>query len=163
MGDPLAVKKAVLAVSHCLQEAFLSDLAQAPPRNVSVPVTQGAAVPHMEAGFPSPESSMLALNGQRHTSYPLTDQSNSRPIENLFSQEQQLLQREVKFRLLCYNDKIGGVIGKNGTIVKALEVETGASITCGGVVSESEERVITISALEVCVVFIFIFRVVVFM
>lgn len=59
-------------------------------------------------------------------------------------------EQEVVYRLLCSNDRVGGVIGKGGTIVKALQNETGASISFGGSVAECDERIITISALEVC-------------
>lgn len=44
---------------------------------------------------------------------------------------------------------LGGVIGKGGTIIKALQNETGASITIGATVAECDERLITVAALEV--------------
>ncbi|XP_044489866.1 KH domain-containing protein HEN4 isoform X2 [Mangifera indica] len=57
-------------------------------------------------------------------------------------------QQEVSFRILCSNDKVGGVIGKGGNIVKALQNEAGASITVGSTVADCDERLITVTALE---------------
>lgn len=49
------------------------------------------------------------------------------------------------FRLLCPDEKVGGVIGKGGTIVKALEHESGCDIKVLEPVPDSEDRVIVIS------------------
>ncbi|KAK3185186.1 hypothetical protein Dsin_032472 [Dipteronia sinensis] len=57
-------------------------------------------------------------------------------------------QQEVCFRILCSNDRVGGVIGKGGTIIKALQSETGASIAVGATVAECDERLITVTASE---------------
>ncbi|KAK1323873.1 KH domain-containing protein [Acorus calamus] len=69
-------------------------------------------------------------------------------VNRIAALDQKKMQQEVVYKLLCSNDKVGGVIGKGGSIVKALENETGASINVGSTVAESEERVITISAME---------------
>ncbi|KAL5787831.1 hypothetical protein ACOSP7_004780 [Xanthoceras sorbifolium] len=57
-------------------------------------------------------------------------------------------QQEVNFRILCSNDRVGGVIGKGGTIIKALQSETGASIAVGATVAVCDERLITVTASE---------------
>ncbi|KAL5857463.1 hypothetical protein ACOSQ3_004921 [Xanthoceras sorbifolium] len=57
-------------------------------------------------------------------------------------------QQEVNFRILCSNDRVGGVIGKGGTIIKALQSETGASIAVGATVAACDERLITVTASE---------------
>ncbi|PSS17318.1 KH domain-containing protein [Actinidia chinensis var. chinensis] len=51
----------------------------------------------------------------------------------------------ITFRLLCHEEKVGGVIGKGGTIVKALQHETGCEIKVLERVSDSEDRIIVIS------------------
>lgn len=61
--------------------------------------------------------------------------------------------QEVAFRILCTNDKVGAIIGKAGTIVRALQNDSGASIAVGPNVAECNERMITITALEVSWVF----------
>ncbi|KAL0384399.1 UNVERIFIED_CONTAM: KH domain-containing protein HEN4 [Sesamum radiatum] len=43
---------------------------------------------------------------------------------------------------------VGGIIGKGGSIVKALQTETGASISIGPTIAECDERLITITAME---------------
>lgn len=59
-------------------------------------------------------------------------------------------QQEVVFRMLCANHAAGWVIGKKGTIVRVLQNESGASIKFAAPLTESGERVATISAWEVC-------------
>ncbi|KAG6659792.1 hypothetical protein CIPAW_03G061000 [Carya illinoinensis] len=56
---------------------------------------------------------------------------NSQPVDTVY-------------RILCPSRKIGGVIGKGGSIVKALREETQAKITVADSVPGSDERVIII-------------------
>ncbi|GFS36865.1 hypothetical protein Acr_00g0048330 [Actinidia rufa] len=48
------------------------------------------------------------------------------------------------YRILCHSKKIGSVIGKGGSIVKALREETQSKITVADSVAGSDERVIII-------------------
>uniref|UniRef100_A0A7N0T0Q4 K Homology domain-containing protein n=1 Tax=Kalanchoe fedtschenkoi TaxID=63787 RepID=A0A7N0T0Q4_KALFE len=57
-------------------------------------------------------------------------------------------QEEVSFRILCSIDKAGWVIGKGGSIIKALQSESGATISVGPVVDDCKDRVITVKAME---------------
>lgn len=75
--------------------------------------------------------------------HPLLREAERAPTLDLRTQPQ-----EVGFRLLCSSDRVGGVIGKGGTIVRALQNETGASIIVGAPVPECDERLITITAIE---------------
>jgi poly(rC)-binding protein 2/3/4 len=45
---------------------------------------------------------------------------------------------------------VGGLIGKGGATIRALQSETGASVKVIDPVPDSDERVIVISAREVC-------------
>lgn len=65
-------------------------------------------------------------------------------------------QQEVSFKILCSNDKVGAVIGKGGTIIRAFQSETGASISVGAALAECDERLITVTASEVCFAVIFL-------
>lgn len=56
---------------------------------------------------------------------------------------------EFSMKILCSAGKIGGVIGKGGFNVKQLQQETGASIHVEDASTESDERVIRVSAFEV--------------
>nr|XP_043618263.1 KH domain-containing protein HEN4-like [Erigeron canadensis] len=49
------------------------------------------------------------------------------------------------YRLICPDEKVGGVIGKGGTIVKALKQETGCDIRVLEKIPESDDRIIVIS------------------
>ncbi|XP_065881277.1 KH domain-containing protein HEN4-like [Euphorbia lathyris] len=51
----------------------------------------------------------------------------------------------ITFRLLCLDEKVGGVIGKGGTIIKTLQQETGCEIKVLEGIPDSEDRVIIIS------------------
>ncbi|KAJ4707102.1 KH domain-containing protein [Melia azedarach] len=55
---------------------------------------------------------------------------------------------EFSMKILCSAGKIGGVIGKGGFNVKQLQQETGASIHVEDASTESDERVIRVSAFE---------------
>jgi len=49
------------------------------------------------------------------------------------------------FRVLCPEEKVGGVIGKGGTIVKSLQHESGCEIKVQDRLSDSDDRIIIIS------------------
>lgn len=57
--------------------------------------------------------------------------------------------KKVVFKMICTSLAAGGIIGKQGTIIRALQNETGASISIGAPLKASGERVVTISAREV--------------
>lgn len=58
------------------------------------------------------------------------------------------MEEDVVFRLLCQPDKVGSLIGKGGTVVRALQNETGASIKIVDT-PDLDERLVVISAREV--------------
>jgi len=59
------------------------------------------------------------------------------------------VEEEVVYKMLCQQDKVGSLIGKGGSVVRALQNETGASIQIVDAGPDSDERVVVISALEV--------------
>lgn len=163
MGDAIAVKKALLAVSKCLQENPSLDKAQIV---VSKPVGSGlhgsitdtrGSFPDTRGSFPDPHGEHFShrnsfLSPTRRSSLDYVARGHTFPtaVQKISTLDQKNIQEEVAFRLLCPNDKVGGVIGKGGTIINALENETGASISVGSTMPGSEERLITITAMEVC-------------
>lgn len=56
---------------------------------------------------------------------------------------------DFSMKILCSAAKIGGVIGKGGSNVKQVQMETGASIHVEDVSAESDERIIRVSSTEV--------------
>jgi predicted RNA-binding protein YlqC (UPF0109 family) len=55
---------------------------------------------------------------------------------------------EFSIRVLCPNDKIGGVIGKGGNTIKTMRKDTGASIKVEDAQTKSDEHVIVVCATE---------------
>lgn len=51
----------------------------------------------------------------------------------------------LNFHLLCPAEKVGGIIGKGGSIVKTIQQETGCEIKILDGLPDSEDRVILIS------------------
>lgn len=68
-------------------------------------------------------------------------------------------QQEVTFKILCSHERVGVVIGKQGMVVRALQNESGASINVASPVPDCKERLVTITATEVCMAALFFFRV----
>ncbi|CAM8974184.1 unnamed protein product [Rhodiola kirilowii] len=144
-GEVLAVKRALVAISGCLQSyvdsvekddvmesRFLdSHLELLPERHVIQPRGSLMRVPISR----SPLNHIL--DGR------LSPTNTSRlPTQNLVRQD------EVSFKILCSNDKVGRVLGKGGSIIKALQTGTGATISIGPQVDDCDDRLITVKATE---------------
>lgn len=149
-GDILGVKRALVAVTSRLQDCAASfektkinGSRQFEPNPIqSLPNGHSNFPPQRISGPPplvasssnyAPDIHSFSVEGER---VPIVE---SRPT-NL----------EVVFRILCLNDRVGGVIGKGGSIIKTLEAETGSSINIGPTVAGCDERLIIITAMEVC-------------
>ncbi|KAM1242619.1 hypothetical protein ACFX2G_034955 [Malus domestica] len=142
-GDILAVKKALVAVSGCLQDCppidktrMTGSRPEAVPRE-TLPDLRLDQLSQRNSMRNLPISSMSYATGVRPSS-----------IEAERMPTLETKQQEVSFRILCANDRIGGVIGRGGSIVRALQNETGASISIAASVAECDERLITVSASE---------------
>lgn len=148
-GNVLAVKKALVAVSRCLQDCPLGDKTriigskpvEAVPRE-NLPEPHLDHLPQRNPGlYTTPSSSINYASGV----HPMSIE-----IERVPAVETRTLQHDIIFKILCSNDRVGGVIGKGGAIVRALQNETGATICVGASITECDERLITITASEVC-------------
>ncbi|KAI3850271.1 hypothetical protein MKW92_000483 [Papaver armeniacum] len=170
MGDILPVKKALVSISRRLQDRPPLEKAQGagslpsvsassqtfpdprkefPRRNHMVPPTSGSS----SQTFSDPRVDFLHRNHMPPIAGNSVDYaSRGRPLATEALRNSMLepakTPQEIVYRLLCSNEKVGGIIGKGGTIVKTLQNETGASISFGSPVPESDERVITITASE---------------
>ena len=56
----------------------------------------------------------------------------------------------ITFRILCPNEKIGGIIGKGGSIIRGLQEDIGVKIKVMDPVVGSSERIVAIFSIEVC-------------
>lgn len=131
------VRKALLSVSQQLLEN--------PPRgDDSLSATPGGPSSHsFGRPFPRPE----AYPPQNYPfpsqgpPYAVGPRDGDSGIPGRMNPSQDIL----TFRLLCPDEKAGGVIGKGGSIVKALQHESGCEIKVLEPVPDSEDRVIIIS------------------
>ncbi|KAM7254060.1 hypothetical protein ACFE04_031742 [Oxalis oulophora] len=126
-GNYSAVKKALLSFSRCLHDvtgnAMPAQLDPFSPRGFAA--GRHVADFHRPRGFPP----------------------GPRP-DIIDSHTRMVIEEEVVFKLLCQADKAGSLIGKGGSVVRALEHETGASIQITDAVPDAEERVVVICARE---------------
>jgi hypothetical protein len=124
-GSFSAVKKALLSVSSCIQDSPRAETANF-----------GAAGFHGNAMPAQGDLHQWGYGPGNHAAdyHPRGYSPN--------------FEEDVVFRLLCQADKVGSLIGKGGSVVRALQNETGASIKIAEGVSDSDERVVVISARE---------------
>ncbi|WCJ18227.1 RNA-binding KH domain-containing protein [Euphorbia peplus] len=146
-GDVLAVKKALVVVSRCLQDCQPIDKARMYGSSPMEAIPK-EPLPEMHVGVLPQHNSAMSLTPTSSFGYPSGAHSLSMESDRVPSRDMKSLQEEVGFRILCSNERIGGVIGKGGTIIKALQNETGASVTIGEAVDSCDERLITVIASE---------------
>ncbi|XP_022726780.1 KH domain-containing protein HEN4-like isoform X2 [Durio zibethinus] len=193
-GGVLAVKKALVAVSHCLQdcpsvnktkvtenrtiesvlpETLRRPIEVLPQETLHRPIE---AVPQDPLNRPidvvPPESFLRHFEVVSHKSLPdlhvdhLSQRSSLVPsiprssisyatrVHPLSLESEKAsplikkLQQEVVFKILCSSDRVGGVIGKGGAIIRALQSDTGATITIGATITDCDERLVTVTASE---------------
>lgn len=140
-GDVLAVKKALVMVSNFLQNS--PPLNGYPPPLCSKAYDSTTEGPHSEF-YPSlrsslPNASETAASNNTHTPTP----SRNRFQDSIDTY------RKVVLKLICTSVAAGGIIGRQGTIIRAMQIEAGASISIGAPLKVSGERVVTITAREV--------------
>ncbi|TKY69973.1 KH domain-containing protein [Spatholobus suberectus] len=143
-GGILAAKKALISVSHCLQDC--PPLCKVPVSSSTPTVSssdRSSSDPNADL-FPHLNSLLTSMDG-----LSIYDASKRTTNSNESSGwDSKGTEHEVVFRLLCSNNVAGSVIGKRGAIVRALESQTGASIIFAAPLSEFAERIVTISATE---------------
>ncbi|XP_006584955.1 KH domain-containing protein HEN4 isoform X2 [Glycine max] len=153
-GQLTSVKKALIAVSHRLQDC-------PPPDRTKMTGSRHYEVVQSET-FSVPLESLTNLHIDHHlqrssTLSTLSNRSNgnasgahklSAEVNRVSALDPKAYQQEVTFRIICSNDRVGAVIGKGGSIVRALQNESGAIISVGPSLVECEDRLVTITASE---------------
>ncbi|KAK6915184.1 K Homology domain, type 1, partial [Dillenia turbinata] len=143
-GNLFAVRKALLSVSSCLQDSPRADAANFAAAKPSGAMLHGPGMPTQGDPF----SQRGFASGHHAIDYHPRGYSSVPGPENAGSHHGMVLEEDVVFRLLCQIDKVGSLIGKGGSMVRALQNETGASIKVAE--ATPEERVVVISAREAC-------------
>uniref|UniRef100_A0A0E0Q7I6 K Homology domain-containing protein n=1 Tax=Oryza rufipogon TaxID=4529 RepID=A0A0E0Q7I6_ORYRU len=138
-GDGTTVRRALVSVSSCLQgDGPLGSSTSAHSVN-----------PILTQTFPKvPEPEMGSLYSDMSTERANTSIPHIDCPQGATGIEQTECVMQFSFRLLCPVTLAGGLIGKNGMVIKAIEVNSGASVDVGGPVHRCMERAITVSALE---------------
>jgi transcription antitermination factor NusA-like protein len=146
-GDVLAVKKALVAVSRRLQDCSPVDktrmVGSKPLEAVNRETLPDLRVDYLSqrnSGLPTMPSSSISYASGIHPVLVEVDKVPALETKNLY--------HDVIFKILCSNDKVGGVIGKGGSIVRNLQNDTNASISVGASIAECDERLITVTASE---------------
>ncbi|XP_074275796.1 KH domain-containing protein HEN4 [Silene latifolia] len=168
-GDLLAVKKGILGVCGrlqlCPQGDKLSNKDSKPLESTSQPTILDFRVDPLvhraplyvaTASNPATGVRPLSFEAQRTPLYmaPMLSSSAavSRPlsfeVHRHASMESTTQPQEVVFKMVCSNERIGGLIGRGGSIVRALQEETGAHISIGPSVTDCDERLVTITSKE---------------
>lgn len=131
-GSLDTIRKALLSVSQQLLEN--------PPRDDELLSLNASGLSSHSSGHQFP---------RQEPNYPFTSQGppyvGTRDSDSGILSRMNPSQDILTFRLLCPDEKAGGVIGKGGSIVKALQHESGCEIKVLEGLPGSEDRVIIIS------------------
>ncbi|KAE8698548.1 KH domain-containing protein [Hibiscus syriacus] len=105
-------------------------------------------LPDLEVDHLSRHSFLVPSVPSVSTNYATRFHPLSLEFENASPLDTKTLLQEVVFKILCLNDRVGGVIGKGGATIKALQSDTGASVTVGATFTDCDERLVTVTASE---------------
>ncbi|PUZ69448.1 hypothetical protein GQ55_2G109100 [Panicum hallii var. hallii] len=139
-GDRTAVRKALVALSSCLQ-------GDQPVDGSTTSVNkEGSMLPWASSEVPEPNVGILFSEASTEFAQGSVPKADCPECNTGHVQSKGL--QQVSFRLLLPTYLAGGLIGKKGLIIKGIEEETGACVDVGAPVTGCRERVITICALE---------------
>ncbi|KAI3986387.1 hypothetical protein MKX01_002232 [Papaver californicum] len=141
-GNFSAVRKALLSVSSCLQDNFRTDAATSTPN-----ITPGSVL--RASGVPGGQVDQFPSRGYPPGTHSLDYHSRGFSESDCIGANHRMVpEEEIVFRMLCHLDKVGSLIGKGGSIIRALQSDTGASIKIADAEPDSDERVVLVSARE---------------
>eukprot|EP00258_Populus_trichocarpa_P045550 XP_024461569.1 KH domain-containing protein HEN4 isoform X2 [Populus trichocarpa] len=126
-SSSVAIKKAVIDVTSCLQDC-------PPYEKDEVDLSLGAGRRRRSGSSGEPMCSLLPTYSENIA----TDGDHKKPNE----------QSQVQFRMICSHGAAGRIIGTGGSVVRALQNQTGASIIFARPITNSDDRLVTVSALE---------------
>ncbi|GAB4839257.1 hypothetical protein Ancab_028784 [Ancistrocladus abbreviatus] len=149
-GAPDTVKKAIKSVSEQIMENAPEDCDTFP----SIP----SGPPSRSFGHQGSRSEARSLHPcpSRGAPYGIGSRDSAdyhshgpplfpKFLESFMPNHMNISPEILTFRLLCPDERVGGVIGKGGTIIKMLQHETGCEIKVLEGSSDEEDRIIVIS------------------
>ncbi|OMO85254.1 hypothetical protein CCACVL1_10315 [Corchorus capsularis] len=113
-----------------------------------VEVSSQEALPDLHVDHLSHHNSLVPTISSSSINYATRIHPLSLEPEKAPPLDSKKLQQEVVFKILCSTDRVGGVIGKGGSIIRALQNDTGASIAIGATITDCDERLVTVTASE---------------
>ncbi|OMO63490.1 hypothetical protein COLO4_32403 [Corchorus olitorius] len=113
-----------------------------------IEVSSQEALPDLHVDHLSHHNSLVPTISSSSMSYATRIHPLSLEPEKAPPLDSKKLQQEVVFKILCSTDRVGGVIGKGGAIIRALQNDTGASIAIGATITDCDERLVTVTASE---------------
>ncbi|KAJ7958855.1 KH domain-containing protein [Quillaja saponaria] len=144
-GEIEAVRKALQSVSQQLLEN--------PPRDhESISANLTGSSSHSFGRFPPPNRSFTGQGGPYPAGYRDLPDFHSAPPhtipkfhEGIIPSRFRPLEEMLTFRLLCHDERVGGIIGKGGAIIRTLQQETCCEIKVMEGISGSEDRLVIVS------------------
>ncbi|KAM1465686.1 hypothetical protein COP2_045531 [Malus domestica] len=147
-GNIDAARKAIESVSQQLLENLPRDSDDSLPTTGPSSNSFGQPLPRPEI-YPPPNHSQGAPDidqpGDFADSHSAAHRLNPKLHGSGIPRRMKPSQEVLTFRLLCPEERVGGVIGKGGTIIKTLKQETGCEIKVMEGVPDSDDRLIVIS------------------
>ncbi|KAI3420749.1 uncharacterized protein J3R85_012447 [Psidium guajava] len=143
-GEIEAVRKALLLVSQQLSDNVPQDQETSPANTTGQSSnSSGYALNQSDAvqGVAKSSSSTRDGRGYRSTTRPMMPKFNEGGLAGQMRPPQEVL----CFRLLCSSERVGGIIGKGGNVVRTLEQDTGCEIKVVEGLSDAEDRIVAIS------------------
>ncbi|XP_042489510.1 KH domain-containing protein HEN4-like [Macadamia integrifolia] len=147
-----AVKKALQRVSQQLLEnpprgrdSFPANKPTGPSSHpFGGPLSKSEVYPPSNYRFPA--QGPYAVRPLDGVDYPSSlPQSIPKFQDHFIPSRMKPIQEILTFRLLCLNEKVGSIIGKGGTIIQALKLETGCDVKILEGVPDLDDRIIVIS------------------
>ncbi|KAF8028413.1 hypothetical protein BT93_E1119 [Corymbia citriodora subsp. variegata] len=143
-GEIEAVRKALLLVSQQLSENVPRDNEASPANTTGQSSNSSCHALNRSAavqGAAKSSSSTRDGRGYRSTVRPMMPKFNEGGLVGQMRPPKEVL----CFRLLCSSERVGGIIGKGGNVVRALEQDTGCEIKVVEGLSDAEDRIVAIS------------------
>lgn len=166
-GEPEAVRKALFAISAILykfcprEDIPLDTSVPGPPPSIIIPSDVPIYPPSglYPSGDPVlPSRSVPSILGATHmhdlqgfadTGNPWPVYSASLPLVSGSGEASR--SEELAVRVLCPFNKIGRVIGKGGGTIKSIRQASGAQVEVDDTKDDRDECIITVTAMEVCI------------
>ncbi|XP_030472708.2 KH domain-containing protein HEN4-like [Syzygium oleosum] len=143
-GEIEAVRKALLLVSQQLSDYVPRDHETSPANTTGQSSnSSGHALHRSDAvqGAAKFSSSTRDGRGYRSTARHMMPKLNEGGLAGQMRPPQEVL----CFRLLCSSERVGGIIGKGGNVVRTLEQDTRCEIKVVEGLSDAEDRIVAIS------------------